>query len=85
MRALCGYLATSMGKVWCYHLDLSFHTRHLCVYFGNSKGHKGHLKVYEVDANCVLLLIVLCVGRRGVDTVFVAKVFILLRGHFERG
>ena len=73
-RTLRSYLAT-MGKVLCCHLDLSSRTGHLCgcSYLGLQK------------ESCIVLLIVLYLGRRGVYTIFVAKAFALFRAHFGRG
>ena len=44
---------------------------------------KGHVKDSDVGANYIVLLTVL-VGRKGVDTMFAAKAFALLQGHFGR-
>ena len=62
--AWCSYLAISMGKVLCCCLDFSSRYGHFCgcTYLG-AKGHnapRAISKKYEVGANYVVLLIVLC-------------------------
>ena len=57
--------------------------------FGTANGHNGpqaNFKDYEVVANCVVLLIVLCVWEVvGVYTIVVAKAVALLRGRLGTG
>uniref|UniRef100_A0A7S4FVB8 Uncharacterized protein n=1 Tax=Eutreptiella gymnastica TaxID=73025 RepID=A0A7S4FVB8_9EUGL len=58
-------LLGDMEKLVCCHLDLSSYTGHLCRCIWNCEGPpgtKGHCKVHEVGANCIVLLMV---GRSG--------------------
>ena len=60
-------VATSTGKVLCCRLDLSSRAGHLCgyTYLGPRGATMGYFKDHEVGANCIALLIVLCLWEGG--------------------
>ena len=68
-----GYLVTSMGKV-VLSFGFVLSCLHLCgfTYLGPRRAisAKGHFKDYEVGANCIALLIVLCLWEGGVSIQF---------------
>ena len=53
---------------------------------GGPQWAKGHFQDYQVGVNFIVLLIVPCFWEGGgVDTIFVAKQFALVRGHLGGG
>ena len=74
-----------MGKVLCCRLDLWSHAGDVLFWDREEPFAMGHFKDYEVVANCIVLLIVLCLWQGVLRQFVVAKAFPFPRGHFARG